>query len=111
MSEASPRVKEELTPLPFFPLPQDSKPSENMTDPVRKSRTISRIQPRSSAKYTWELPAETNKRLKLIVNGKERMVDVMEIGILQPFRVTGVSLAFSSSLQAGPELTELCGRS
>lgn len=55
------------------------------------------VQPFSSADYSWELPAESNKRLKIIANGRERLVDVMEIGVLAPFRFTDVCPSFAGN--------------
>jgi vacuolar protein sorting-associated protein 13A/C len=66
------------------------KTVEGVSEGPRKARTMHTVHPFSSANYAWELPAESNKRLKIIANGRERLVDVMEIGVLAPFRFTDV---------------------
>lgn len=75
---------------------QDVKTIEGVSDGPRKTRTLHTVHPFASANYTWELPAETNKRLKIIANGRERLVDVMEIGVLAPFRFTDVSVGLAA---------------
>lgn len=70
--------------------PQDVKMVDDNSDGPRRSRTLHTVRPFSTANYAWELPAESNKRLKIIANGRERLVDVMEIGILAPFRFSDV---------------------
>ncbi len=42
----------------------------------------------SKIPYAWDLPAETNKQLTISINGKERVVNVLEIGAQVPFRFT-----------------------
>ena len=36
--------------------------------------------------YAWDLPAAPNKQLKIVVGGRERIVNVLEIGSQIPFR-------------------------
>lgn len=37
-------------------------------------------------KYAWDVPAVRDKKLRLNINDTPRIVDVMEIGTLMPFR-------------------------
>lgn len=57
----------------------------------RRASTLIKALPFSSVDWVWEYPAERNKRIQIVANGKERLVDVMEIGALTPFRFTDVS--------------------
>lgn len=40
----------------------------------------------SSSNYAWDYPSARDKRLLLNINGKDRAVDIMEIGNLLPFK-------------------------
>ncbi|CED84268.1 Vacuolar protein sorting-associated protein [Phaffia rhodozyma] len=62
--------------------------ADNPREAPRPQRRVFKVAPFCSANWTWEFPAEHDKRLKIIANGKERLVDVMEIGALTPFRFT-----------------------
>lgn len=44
------------------------------------------LKPRSKMKYAWDYPAEQEKSLCLQINGTERVVNILEIGSLLPFR-------------------------
>ncbi|SPO25926.1 related to VPS13 - involved in regulating membrane traffic [Ustilago trichophora] len=44
------------------------------------------LKPRSKMKYAWDYPAATDKMIKLVVNGRERNVNILEIGSLLPFK-------------------------
>lgn len=44
------------------------------------------LKPRSKMKYAWDYPAAKSKYIKLLVNGRERIVNILEIGSLLPFR-------------------------
>ncbi|CEH13766.1 Vacuolar protein sorting-associated protein [Ceraceosorus bombacis] len=44
------------------------------------------LKPRSKMKYAWDFPALPNKLIKLVANGRERSVNVLEIGTLMPFK-------------------------
>ncbi len=45
------------------------------------------LKPRSKMKYAWDYPAATNKMIKLVVEGRQRNVNVLEIGSLVPMRL------------------------
>lgn len=47
------------------------------------------LKPRSKMKYAWDYPAATDKMIKLVVNGRERNVNILEIGSLLPFKFPG----------------------
>lgn len=40
----------------------------------------------SSSNYAWDCPSARDKRLLLNINGKDRGVDILEIGSLLPFK-------------------------
>lgn len=44
------------------------------------------LKPRSKMKYAWDYPAATDKMIKLVINGRERNVNILEIGSLLPFK-------------------------
>ena len=44
------------------------------------------LQPRSKMKYAWDLPADTDKYIRLEINGSEHVINILEIGSLLPFR-------------------------
>ncbi|EST05630.1 Vacuolar protein sorting-associated protein 13A N-terminal domain protein [Kalmanozyma brasiliensis GHG001] len=44
------------------------------------------LKPRSKMKYAWDYPAAPNKMIKLVVHGRERNVNILEIGSLLPFK-------------------------
>lgn len=45
------------------------------------------LKPRSKMKYAWDYPAARDKMIKLVANGRERNVNILEIGSLLPFKV------------------------
>ncbi|CAD6914619.1 unnamed protein product [Tilletia laevis] len=44
------------------------------------------LKPKSKMKYAWDYPAMQDKLIKLVVNGRERNVNILEIGSLLPFK-------------------------
>lgn len=44
------------------------------------------LKPRSKMKYAWDYPAMSDKIIKLVANGRERNVNILEIGSLLPFK-------------------------
>lgn len=44
------------------------------------------LKPRSKMKYAWDYPALPDKIIKLVANGRERNVNILEIGSLLPFK-------------------------
>ncbi|GJJ09687.1 hypothetical protein Clacol_003911 [Clathrus columnatus] len=50
------------------------------------SYIMHRVKRHSTLNYAWDLPATRNKELTLLINGKARRVDIMEIGNLPPFK-------------------------
>ena len=44
------------------------------------------LKPRSKMKYAWDYPADPDKYIRLLINGRERVINILEIGSLLPFR-------------------------
>ncbi|WFD42049.1 Vacuolar protein sorting-associated protein 13 [Malassezia psittaci] len=44
------------------------------------------LKPRSKMKYAWDYPADPDKYIRLTINGRERVINILEIGALLPFR-------------------------
>jgi vacuolar protein sorting-associated protein 13A/C len=44
------------------------------------------LHPRTTMEYAWDFPAVREKKLILGMNGSDRIVDIMEIGNLVPFK-------------------------
>ncbi|KAJ7293574.1 vacuolar protein sorting-associated protein 13 [Mycena rebaudengoi] len=51
-----------------------------------KSNVAYTVKSRTSLSYAWDLPAATDKKILLSINGFRRVVDIMEIGDLVPFK-------------------------
>jgi vacuolar protein sorting-associated protein 13A/C len=51
----------------------------------REDRTYT-LHPRTTMEYAWDFPAVRDKKLILGINGSDRIVDIMEIGNLVPFK-------------------------
>lgn len=60
------------------------------------------VNPRTSLPYAWDFPAANDKKILLLINGFRRVIDVMEIGDLVPFkfnvRLAGLFLAVSHGI-------------
>lgn len=54
-------------------------------DPA-KSYPIYRLPEHSSFPYAWDFPVAREKELLLTINGSRRLVDILEIGNLVPFK-------------------------
>ncbi|KAN0063379.1 Vacuolar protein sorting-associated protein 13 [Thecaphora frezii] len=57
--------------------------SRKRDEPVGKKYEL---KPRSKMKYAWDYPAATDKLIRLVINGRERNVNILEIGSLLPFK-------------------------
>lgn len=44
------------------------------------------LYPQATMTYAWDFPAAKEKKIILSVNGSRRVVDIMEIGDLIPFK-------------------------
>ncbi|TFK77101.1 vacuolar protein sorting-associated protein 13 [Pluteus cervinus] len=51
-----------------------------------KGNPLYALRPQTAEPYAWDFPAAREKKLLLIVKGSRRVMDVMEIGSLPPFR-------------------------
>ncbi|KAF9229286.1 vacuolar protein sorting-associated protein 13 [Gyrodon lividus] len=60
--------------------------SRNEVDAVKSSIPRYKLAPRSVMQYAWDQPAAKEKRLMLMINDARRVVDIMEIGVLVPFK-------------------------
>lgn len=61
-------------------------------DPLGPASSASNIkvytlEPQSKMSYAWDLPASTNKQLKITIGKRDRLVNVLEIGSQVPFRL------------------------
>lgn len=63
---------------------QDSS-SEEEPAPNKPNVTYT-VNSRSSLPYAWDFPAARDKKIVLSINGFRRVIDVMEIGDLVPFK-------------------------
>ena len=70
------------------------------TTPVRNSRIKRyRLPANASVPYSWDLPAYKDKKIILGINGRERSINLQEIGNLLPFRHT--------TRQGAPSITSI----
>ncbi len=53
---------------------------------IAQDRIIKKLRPHETADYAWDSPSATGKRLRLVTQQTERIIDVMEIGVQQPFK-------------------------
>lgn len=53
---------------------------------MRSSIPRYKLAPHSVTQYAWDQPAAREKKLVLMINDARRVVDIMEIGVLVPFR-------------------------
>ena len=44
------------------------------------------LEPHSSMPYAWDFPAARDKKILLVIGSSRRVVDIMEIGDLMPFK-------------------------
>ena len=63
---------------------QDS--ARNEAETVKPSISRYKLAPHSVTQYAWDQPAAREKKLMLMINDARRVVDIMEIGVLVPFR-------------------------
>lgn len=54
--------------------------------PQARNRPSYTVQRHSSLEYAWDYPAAREKKIQLRINDSSRVVDIMEIGDLMPFR-------------------------
>ena len=54
------------------------------------------LAPHFQKPYTWDYPAAKDKKIVLVHEGRERVVDVMEIGDLVPWNLVSVTCFLSS---------------
>jgi vacuolar protein sorting-associated protein 13A/C len=70
---------------------------------VKSSIPRYKLAPHSVTQYAWDQPAARGKKLMLMINDSRRVVDIMEIGVLVPFkfqvRPNGTMACFSPADQ------------
>ncbi|KAK4050444.1 Vacuolar protein sorting-associated protein 13 [Microbotryomycetes sp. JL201] len=69
-----------------FPVTFSQDMPEGTPAEARKRRKHYTLQSQSKLPYAWDLPAENNKQLCIELGGKERVINVLEIGAQVPFR-------------------------
>lgn len=74
--------------------PQDPKRGD--ADVVKSTTPRYKLGPRSSMPYAWDQPAAREKKIILTINDASRIVDIMEIGVLVPFKFYVPSLLLKS---------------
>ncbi|KAF9241379.1 vacuolar protein sorting-associated protein 13 [Melanogaster broomeanus] len=60
--------------------------SRNEVDAMKSSIPRYKVAPHSVMQYAWDQPAAREKKLMLMINDARRIVDIMEIGVLMPFK-------------------------
>ncbi|KAK4052926.1 Vacuolar protein sorting-associated protein 13 [Microbotryomycetes sp. JL221] len=87
------RLDEEKGSWPFllrndsdYPITFSQDMPEGTPAEARKRRKQYKLAPQSKLSYAWDLPAENNKQLLIELGGKERVINVLEIGAQVPFR-------------------------
>jgi vacuolar protein sorting-associated protein 13A/C len=52
----------------------------------RREDRVYTLQAKTTMEYAWDYPAARDKKLLFSINGSNRIIDIMEIGNLVPFR-------------------------
>ena len=97
-------LKRDLDPWPFKIENNSSTPIEIWQSTTEGYDNLSmmpgliakryKVKPDSIMDYTWDAPAETDKKLRLKApGGKDRSIDLMEIGALPPYRYSNDTLS------------------
>jgi len=58
-------------------------PQQGRTPPQEKQYKLS---PHTTLNYAFDLPSQSNKQIRLVMGSKERVINIMEIGSLVPFK-------------------------
>ncbi|TFK41159.1 vacuolar protein sorting-associated protein vps13 [Crucibulum laeve] len=69
-----------------FELRQKDENRDTQEQDTSNANTVYKVQPHSSMSYAWDYPAARDKKIILSVNGVRRVIDIMEIGDLIPFK-------------------------
>lgn len=70
--------------------------SDDQPGLAREDRSYT-LHARTTMEYAWDFPAVREKKLILSMNGSNRVIDIMEIGNLVPFKFN-VNLFYALSL-------------
>lgn len=77
-----PFMIENLSDFPLTLCQQDAR-----RDPASQDRPrMYTLEPHTSRPYAWDYPAARDKKIQLIIGSSRRVVDIMEIGDLMPFK-------------------------
>ena len=83
-----------------------SQQEDEESQGIAQDRTLKKIRPHETVDYAWDSPAATGKRLRLVADDQERIIDIMEIGVQPPFKFrSAVSAVVCGTTRAGPALT------
>lgn len=72
--------------MPSLPEISDQDSDSEEEGSSNKANVIYTVNSRSSLPYAWDFPAASDKKILLSINGFRRVIDVMEIGDLVPFK-------------------------
>ena len=77
-----PFMIENLSDFPLSFCQQDAR-----RDPASQDRPrMYNLEPHTSRPYAWDYPAARDKKIQLLIGSSRRVVDIMEIGDLMPFK-------------------------
>lgn len=67
----------------------DDSRNESNSTPVKSTFPRYKVAPHSRTPYAWDQPAAKEKKLMLMIHDTRRIIDIMEIGVLLPFKFRG----------------------
>lgn len=81
---------------------QDANCNEANLTAVKSAYPRYKMPPHSTIPYAWDQPAAKEKKLVLMIQDARRVVDIMEIGALVPFKFhVGMSFPFFGAILEG----------
>ncbi|BGP36549.1 Vacuolar protein sorting-associated protein 13 [Rhodotorula kratochvilovae] len=63
-----------------------AEPEGQQPNARREPRQHYRLDPNTKQPYAWDFPADEQRQLRIAVGGRERLINLLEIGALVPFR-------------------------
>ncbi|KAG1730516.1 vacuolar protein sorting-associated protein 13, partial [Suillus paluster] len=78
-------------------------PSREDADAVKSSAPQYKLGPHSSMPYAWDQPAVREKKIMLVKNDSHHTVDIMEMGVLMPFKFHDCQRIRAVSLDVRPD--------
>ncbi|KAI6047634.1 vacuolar protein sorting-associated protein 13 [Pisolithus marmoratus] len=64
----------------------DASRNESNSTSIRSTYPRYKVSPHSRTPYAWDHPAAKEKRLMLMIHDTRRVIDILEIGVLVPFK-------------------------